>query len=431
MGILRWLAGGDTDPSDRSPTADFWYTDPTSGMLLSSGGGSQQGALTVGAVYRCVAVLANAVAQLPLKLYRRTYDEAGQEIGKEPAKDHPLYRLVAIRPNAWQTGVEWRRHTTALILLRGNAYQLVVTGADGQVEQLVPLRPDRMKVEQLADWRKRYVYTWENGRQQPLAAEEVLHFPALSTDGLEGLSPITLMRRTVGTALDMEDFQSREFTSAPKLAGFLKSKLDEPDDAQQEHEKAFAAAWRGRRGWHGVPILPPHLEWQDVGVSSRDAQFLESRKFTVTEICRWFGVPPHLAMDLERATFSNIEHQGIDFLTHSVLPWLRLIEDRMTLDLCLAVGDDDLFFEFSVDALLRADSLTRAQTQQIYLGNGVLSPNEVRAIENRNPREGGDEYLMQVNATRPVTGAPPAKAAPPAPAAPAEDDPADAEEDAT
>lgn len=426
MGILRWLAGEpDDDPSDRSPTSPFWYTDPGSGLTIQRGG--SRDALTIGAVYRCVNVLANAIAQLPLILYRREYDRDGNETGKARAKDHPLYRLVSLKPNAWQTGVEWRRQLAGLLMLRGNSHQLQVVGPGGQIEQLVSLRPDRIKTVQLESWRRRYRYTWDNGRPVDLLQDEVVHFSAFSTDGIEGLSPIELMRRTLETSIDMEDFQGREFNKAPKLAGFLKSALDEPDEAQRENEKQFAQRWGGRRGWGGVPILPPHLSWQAVGISQRDAQFLETRKFSVTDICRWFGVPPHLVADLEKATFSNIEHQSIDFLVHSVLPWLRLIEDRLTLDLCINAGEDDLFFEFLVDGLLRADSKTRAETQGIYLDKGVLNPNEVRALENRNPRRGGDEYLIQVNATRPMPPGQGGAAAPPAKAPPADD--AAAEED--
>lgn len=402
LDTARRFLGLDPASSGRpGPTNDWWYTDTPGGSGSSTTG---EGALRVGAVYRAVNILANAYAALPLIVYRRTADG-----GKERATNHPLFLPLRIRPNPWQTAFEYRRNELGHVLLRGNAYSLIVSNGRGEILGLYPLNPTRMRVDQLESWYLRYSYTWEDGTKSTFPQEQIHHLRAFGTDGICGIAPVTLMRTTLSAAQNQEEYGAAQFTQAPRMAGMLKvpGKLD--PEQRRELGESFRRTAAGRSGWGSVPVLHQGMEWVQVGMSNEDAQWLEGRKFSVAEIARWFGVPPHKLGDLEKSSFDNMEQSTLDFHQDSMLPWLVNKEQRTAVD--LLDDGEEYFAEHLLDNVLRADSLTRAQVHEIYLRNGVRSPDEVRVAENMNKRPDGRGgiYLEQVNATRPIqspSGAP-------------------------
>lgn len=391
---LRRFLHGDSQETPRPPDHDdFWYgpaapRGSSAGQLVTP-----DTALQVAQVYRAVSIIADAVAVLPMPVYRR--GAAARE--KERVDDHEVARLLR-RPNPWQTDFEFRRQMQAMVLLRGNAYARIFTDPrSGALAGLVLLHPERMHVEMVDGFRRRYQYTWSDGRRETLLQDEVLHLMALSTDGITGLSPITLARTTIGTAKAMAAYSARQFTDQPKLAGVLTTDAELGDEAARRVEQSMRRNWAGEGNWFGVPVFEQGLKFQSVGMSNEDAQFLDSRRFGVTEIATWFGVPAHMLGDSSRATWGNVESFGVEFLTFTLLPWLRNIESRFGLQFL----DEEHFVEHITDALLRGDGASRADRQVKYLQNGVLSPNEIRALENMNPRDGGDDYWESVNAARP------------------------------
>lgn len=373
----------------------WWYTDNPSGFMFEAGRSSagmpvtRDSALTVSAVFRAVVLLSSSVAQLPLHHYREAEDGS-----KERIRDSALSRRLASSPNAWQSAYTWRELVMMQVLLGGNSYSRIMGGAEGPLSELVPLDPLRVRVEQLENRRLRYTHRTRDGKLETFGQDEILHLRGPSLDGICGLSPITLARTSIGSAMATDEMAARQFSDAPKLAGVFTQ--DDTVEAEQAEEFAegFRAKHSGPGGWYGTPILPTGFSFQQLGMSNADAQFLESRKFTVTEVARWFGVPPHMLAELDRATFSNIEEQGRSYVTFSLVSWLRRIEDEIERTLVTA---EDEYVRHIVDGLERGKSESRWKNYSVALDRGVMSVNEVRRLENLNPVPGGDEYVRAGN----------------------------------
>lgn len=347
--------------------------------------------MRVAAVYACVRVIAESVASLPLRVYERL--PSG---GKTLARGLNLYRLLHDQPNDWQTSFEFREMMQGHLCLRGNAYAQIVMGGMGDPVALLPLHPDRMKVERLVNGRLRYSYTPE-GETTPTVymQDEIFHLRGLAFDGILGISPIRAAAEAIGLTMATEQFGAAFFGRAARPSGVIQvpNKLSEPA------YKNLKETWEGysQRGSHKPAILEQGATWQQLSVNNDESQFLETRKYQISEIARLFRVPPHMIGDLDRATFSNVEQQSIDFVTHCIRPWCVRWEQAILRDL---IAEDEKFFaEFLLDGLLRGDAASRSQALQTQFLNGALSIDEWREIENRNPlAEGhGQQHFVPLN----------------------------------
>lgn len=366
----------------RDPLSNFWYTDPD-----TAGAVTPDSALNFSAVYRAVTLLADDIAMLPLALYQRTGEDDGD---KKRVRAHPVARLLSVRPNPWQTPFEFKELMAGWQLLRGNAYAAILPGPTSFAEALIPLRPDRMKVEQIDGYRMRYTFTKPDGSTLKLTQDEVLHLRAFTTDGLVGRSVVTHARTTIGLGTMAEQYGLSQFTRKPMMSGFLVAKNGQSEEDAAASAESMRAAFSGPAGWNAIATLNGDIDWKSVGMSNEDAEFLSTRKFQITDVARWFGVPPHMLGDLERATFSNIEHQGIDYTTHSLGPWLTRWEQTIARDLLLDVYGEDFFVEFVRDALLKGDTPTRFEAYSKATGGRPwMAPDEVRNRENL-PELGGE-----------------------------------------
>lgn len=384
--------------SPPGPTDPFWY-EPLGGMSATGQRITSESSLRVAAVMACVRVISEAVASLPLFVYRQRDDG-----GKEKATDHPLYLMLHTRrgmPNRWQTSQEFREMLQAHVLLRGNAYA-EIRGFGSRVDELVPIHPDCVTVEQLENSRLRYKVQ-EDGRERILTQDRVFHLRGLSPDGICGLNPIQYAATAVGLAVSTEQHGANLFRNGTKVGGVL----EHPGKLSPEAATQLRADWeslhRGPHNAHRTAVLEGGMKYHEMGMTSEDAQFLESRQFQVIEICRIFRVPPHMVYDLARATFSNIEHQGLEFVKFTLMPWLTRWEAGITKS--LIVDDDQYFAEHNVDGLQRADTQTRFASYATGKQWGWLNTNEIRSFENMNPVEGGDIYLQPMNMSE--AGAPP------------------------
>lgn len=371
------------------PDHDFWYTGSYGAVSRSGVRVDTDRALQAAAVYSCVRVLAESVASLPLILYRRRSDG-----GKERAPEHPLYKVLHSQPNAWQTSFEFREMLMGHVALRGMAYAEIRPGPNGVVDQLVPLNPDRVEPKQLDSGRIVYVHRPNEGGERRLTQDEVFVVRGLSSDGVKGLSPIAVAREAIGLSLAAEEFGARLYSNGAVLSGVL----EHPGKLGKTARDNLATSIRERRvglqnAW-SVMILEEGMKWQTMSMPAKDAEFLENRKFQVTEIARIFRVPPHMIGDLERATFANVEQQAIDFVVHTIRPWLVRWEQAISRDL---IGGAEFFAEFLVDGLLRGDVKSRYEAYATGVQNGFLNRNEVRKFENLNPAEGLDEFLRPLN----------------------------------
>ena len=389
MGILAKLLLKPT--AGPPPWDDFWFQ--SIGSLTTAGiRVNADIAFNVSAVYAAVRILSETVAQVPLIVYRRMPNG-----GKQRAENHPLFDLLHNQPNPWQTSFEWREMMTGHLALRGNAYNEIIPGPRGAVDQLIPLNPDRIKIEQLETGRLIYEYTPINGPKRRLNQDSVFHLKGLSSDGLMGISTLTLMRESIGLALATEKYGAGLFTSDGAIRGILKHPGQLTPEGRKNLKSTFS---KGAAG--GTALLEEGLSWEKIGMTAEDAQFLMTRKFQINEFARWFNLPPHLLRDLDKATFSNIEQQAIDFVLYSMMPWFRRWEQAITRDLILA--PQTFFAEFLIEGLLRGDTKSRYDAYASAITNGWMTRNEARIKENLNPLPGLDVPLAQANMS-PVTSA--------------------------
>ena len=388
----RFRGSGSSNASggDRSPWGDFSFESisarTSSGMRVSP-----DSALRLAAVYACVRILAETIASLPLVVYQRRPDG-----GKDRVMDHWLYRLVAKRPNRFQNPFEWREMLQGHLALRGNAFNQIITNPRGEIIELMPIHPDRVKIELLPSGEYRYRISDRSGTEVILPRGEVWHLRGLSSDGLMGMSPIELARENLGTALAAQGYGARFFANDAKPTGgwieFPGSFKD--SEAKKVFRESYQQAQSGsNRG--KVLVLENGMKFHEVGVTNKDAQFLELRKFQITDVARLFRVPPHMIADLDRATFSNIEQQSLEFVMHTMTPWAERWEASIQSELLLE--SDDIEIEFDFANLMRGDASSRSSYYQSGIQNGWLTRNEARIAENLNPIDGLDQPLRPLN----------------------------------
>lgn len=377
-------------------TADFIKgVDIDTGHLSNSGVDvDEETALKISAVYACVKVISETVASLPLNLLKELTNG-----DSEKAKQHPLFTLLKDAPNSEMSSFTYREMLMTNLLLWGNAYSLIKRNKLGQIVELYPLKSKNMKMERDAVTNKiKYIYTNNKGITTTYTPKQVLHIPAFSFDGVLGVSPITYAREAMGLALATEEFGARFFGNGARPGGVLEHPgvVKDPEKLRDSWNKVY----QGTANSHKVAVLEEGMKYHEIGMSPEDSQFLQTRSFQLTEICRIFRVPPHMIGDLSRSTFSNIEHQSIDFVVHTIRPWLVRWEQAIARSLLTDEERTIYYAKFNVDGLMRGDFATRMNGYAIARQNGWMSANEIRALEDMNkiPKEqGGDLYLLNGN----------------------------------
>lgn len=378
----------------RKTTSDQILRAVLAGQASASGAFvSADSAMRVAAVNAAVSVIAKTIASLPLHVYERRADG-----GKARASTHPLYELLHSAPNAWQTSFEFRSMMQWHLCLRGNAFALIVWADRDRVLELIPLNPDRMKVSQAEDMTLVYEYQREDGRRVPFQADEILHLRGLTSDGILGRSVLSDARDVIGIAQATQEYAGRLFKNDATPGMVIKSPKPLGKDAATRLRDSWNDAFAGSSNARKTAVLEDGLTVERLSMTADDAQFLETRKLTRSEIAGLFGVPGHLIGDLERATFSNIEHQGIEFATHCIRPWA--VNWEQAISRALLTAPRKYFAEFNLDALTRGDLKSRYDAYAVGRNWGWLSANDIRALENMNPVSGGDAYLQPLNMQR-------------------------------
>ena len=374
-----------TDAVSSAPT--FYFGTSASGKAVNP-----SSAIQVSAVYACVRVIAETIASLPFHVYESTED------GSRKATEHPLYRLIHDEPNKEMTSFILRETLMSHLLLYGNAYcQIVRTGRD-KIDSLYPLIPDKMEVDRDAGGLLMYTYTTSDGKRWRLDPRDVLHIPGLGFDGIMGYSPIALEKSAIGLGIAAEEYGSKFFSNGARPSGILThpNTVKDPAALRASWNAAYGSSTNASR----VAVLEEGMSFVPLSLPNNEAQFLETRKFQVSEIARIFRVPPHMIGDLDRATFSNIEHQSISFAVHTIRPWLVRIEQAMNRALISEKEKGRFYVQFNLDGLMRGDYKSRMEGYAIARQNGWMSANDIRELENLNPITdtiGGDEYLVNGN----------------------------------
>lgn len=400
MGIFSGLFRSRDAPKNSTAGSAyrFFLGGSTSGKNVN-----ERSAMQMTAVYSCVRILSEAVAGIPLHLYRYSADGS-----KEKAADNPLYFLLHDEPNPEMTSFVFRETLMTHLLLWGNGYAQIIRNGKGEVVALYPLMPNRMTVNRDDKGQLYYEYQTSNddakttkGGTVRLKPTDVLHIPGLGFDGLVGYSPIAMAKNAIGMAIACEEYGAKFFANGATPGGLLEypGTVKDPERVRESWNKGFGGSSNANK----VAILEEGMKYTPISISPNEAQFLETRKFQINEIARIFRVPPHMVGDLEKSSFSNIEQQSLEFVKYTLEPWLIRWEQSMARVL-IAQGDKaDYFIKFNVDGLLRGDYASRMNGYATARQNGWMSANDIRELENldRIPAEdGGDLYLINGNMTK-------------------------------
>lgn len=395
MGILKSLERR-SHPSSPDPflVGMFGGRPSATGIVVTA-----DTALLASPVWRAVSLLTKSLASIPLNTY--TYLDGG---GKSLNTSHPLYDLLHNAPNDWQTSYEWREMMVGHLELRGNAYSQIATGNNGKITALIPLHPERVTPHYRAvvpggPKVRFYEYSPLDGPSAVFFWDEMLHWRGFSTDGISGISRIAMAREAIGLTLAAEEHGARFFSNDATPGGVLSHPKTLSEDAQKRLKKSWSDHQQGVTRAHAPAVLEEGLTWTTVGVNSKDAQFLETRKFQVDEIARWFDIPPHKLMEMGASTFGNIEEQNIEFVTDAVIPRCTKIEQACMRDLMSPDDRKKNFIGHVVKGLLRGDMKSRFEAWAIAKNGGFMSSDDIREEENMNPIPGGagKMYLVPLN----------------------------------
>lgn len=352
-----------------------------------------QSAMTLSAVYACIYVLSSSVAQLPLHVMRKQGDQIAA------AKDHPAYWLLHDEPNTWQTSYKWRETKQAHVLGWGNGYTEVRRNARGELTELVTRRPWETQLVRNGN-RWLYAVTDDEEGSRAVQLEDMIHVRALGSDGRTGKSLVRQHAETIGLGLAAQRYGKDFFMGGGRPTGIVTVKNTLQKDSWERLKSAWNnAVGRLRSSENKTLMLPADLDYKSITIPPEDAQFLETRKLNRSEVAGIFNVPAHMVNDLERATFSNISEQAIQFVRHTMMPWIvnweQEINRRIFTRAERAAG---YYVKFNLAGLLRGTAKERADFYHLAITDGWMDRNEARALEDMNPRDGLDEMLISVNA---------------------------------
>lgn len=352
-------------------------------------------ALEVSAAFACIRAISEDIGKLPFKIYRQT-----DERTKAQQYSHSLYNILRFRPNPEMTAQAFRESITAHALGWGNGYAEIQKDINGNIVGLWLLRPDKVSIYRDKSERLFYRVQNETGGFIDLWSDEVLHIHGLGFDGVAGYNVIKYARESLAIAKASEKFGAAFFGNGCHFGGNLEHPTNLSKDAQKRLIDQIEKEYQGVDKSHRLLILEEGMKFAKNIIDPKESQFLETRQFSVPEICRWFRVPPHKIADLTKSAFSNIEQQNIDYVTDGLLGWCERWEQECWYKLLSdSEKKENYFFKIIVEGLLRGDITARTAAYKAQFDMGAISPNEIRELENRNPVDGGDQYFVQLNLT--------------------------------
>ncbi|MEN6325798.1 MAG: phage portal protein [Syntrophomonas sp.] len=349
-------------------------------------------------VYSCVRVRSESFGSLPVSVYRRRKTGKGQD----EAWDHPLYELIHSVPNTEMTSLTWRETMNGHLDLAGNCYSIITRNQRGQVIDIYPWDWRQVNPQRNKETGKLEYQVYDRGKGDIYPADQIFHVPGLGFDGIQGYSVIQMAREGVALGLAISEFSGRFFGQGMNVGIVLQTDqtFKNPKEDAEFIREQFEERSSGLANSHRPMVLHGGLKVDRIPMPLEDAQFVEQYKLNQAQICGLYRVPPHLIANLERATFSNIEHQGIEYVVFSMLPLITRFEQVMNWKLFSAAERQAGYFvKFNVDALLRGDYKSRQEGLAIQRQNGVINADEWRGMEDANPIGGaaGQAYLVNGN----------------------------------
>jgi len=384
------------------PTEERFYNTSLSSQSFSGNSSGQsitkETALQLSTVWSCVKVISETIASLPISLYEKDKSDK-----RHILSDNPLHSLIGEQPSSLFNSFSFFEKALVDLCLDGNFFAYIERNNGGLPTQIIPIQSNDVSVYVSPDGREVY-YNIEQNEVVPypitgrVTSENMLHVKGLSTDGIMGKSPIQTSAESLGVSLSIERFAGSFFKNSASIGGVI----THPGTLKPETAKRLRASWNqtysGASNVGKTAILEEGMNFTAKQIPNNQAQFLETRQYQVSDICRIFRVPNHLVNDLSSATYSNIEAQQIDFVVHTITPWVKRIEMALNQKLIPFNKKGTQYFKFNLTALLRGDSKSRADYYRTLLNIGVLTPDEVRAFEDMNSMGGESEKVyMQSN----------------------------------
>jgi len=388
--FARRLADTNTEKRTHPSNPSSWLLDAVGSRTYTGKNISEEDALSITAVWCACQILAGTIGSLPLPLYERI------DIGKERAVDHPLYNLLKLKPNSEMSAISYRESMMLHLMLWGNHYSEISRNNANVITELWPLLPYKMSWKRI-DGKIIYIYNLPDGTQALLPKERVLHISGLSPNGLFGYNMVTKGKEALGISAALEEYAGRYFSNNAKPPVVIEHPGDLGKDAANNLKTSWNEVNAGLSNSHRVAILEEGMKLKEFGSDPENSQVLQSRKFSVNEVARLTNMPPHMLKDLDKATFSNIEEQGIEFVTYTLRTWLVRLEQGYSLQLLSDSERDTYFWEHLIDGLLRGDTEKRWGAYDHGFRSGVWSPNDIRAMENKNKVKGGDQRFIDGN----------------------------------
>ena len=348
-------------------------------------------ALSLTVLQNCVTLLSESIAQLPIELYERSGDD------RKPAVDHPLYSILKYEPNPWQTPFEYQEQSQVAAGLRGNSYSFIDRDQDGVIQGLYPLDNEAVTVMKGSDLMPVYqVYGSE-----PMPKRLVHHVRWMSINGYTGLSPVLLHANAIGHAQAIQQYAGKSFMNGTALSGVIERPKESPALKDQASVDRITDGWNAKFGGSGnakkVALLQEGMTFKPLSMTNVDAALIDALRLSALDIARIYKIPAHMVNELEGATFSNIEHQSLQFVIYTLLPWVKRHEQAKTRDLLLPSERKQYFIEYNLAGLLRGDQSSRYAAYAVGRQWGWLSINDIRRLENMPPVNGGDIYLSPMN----------------------------------
>ena len=356
-------------------------------------------ALTFSAVWAAMRLLSESVSTLPLNVYKK------ENNGDRSEQTTDLSYLLKYQPNSYQNKITFLEKVMMDLLSNGNSFVRIERNTLGKPIQLLPLNYNEVTVYFKDD----KLYYSSDQLKGTYNAEDILHFKLITSvndtnsrtaqGGILGMSPITQCKNAIGWGMDVEEFGRTWFKNSAKLSGILKTSRSLSEQAIDRLRNSFNSNYSKLSGSNQTAVLEEGLEFQPLSVSADNAQFLQSREFSISEIARIFNVPPHLLKDLTKSSFNNIEMQSQEFVTYSLMPYLNKIELEMNTKLFRKTNIGKEYVKFNVNSLLRGNIKDRSDYYKTAITNGWLSINEVRAKEDENKIADGDKHFIPLNMT--------------------------------
>lgn len=395
----------------------LWMPRTDSGVSVT-----HDNALKMSAVWACVRVIAETVSQLRWSVFQQRTDR-----GRDELRTHPAFRLIEFSPNSEMTPFTWRETMLGHVLTYGNAFSEIERDNASRPIGLWPLAPDRVEVLRDANLDLFYRYHQPFGEAVDLSPRDVFHLRGLGFDGCSGYSVIQMAAQAIGLGKVQEQAGASFWKNGARPGGILTPAGNLTSESRDSITRQWQEQYGGGQNFNRVALLSHDLKYQPIGIPAEDAQFIDSRKFSVEEIARWYRVPPHKIASLDRATFANIEHQSIEFVVDTIVPWAVRFEQEIDAKLIRSPAKR-VFSKVLVKSLLRGDSAARATFYREMRDLGVMSINDIALEEDMNPVEGGDLRLVPMNMMTIEQAAKPPEPAPAAPVTESDDDEPDGSE---